>query len=359
MEIVRLQQSDVPGVTALMNKYFAPKDDAAGRRGMGTEYYCWKFSENPCGSPVFFLYKQKGEIAGLIGAMPMPLRVRGETFIGFETADAFVAPEAQGKGVFLALSAALYEELDDVCPLYFVISSTPKSRAIGKRKHSYYAAMERRNLVLALNPRSAFVSMGAPPGISAVLGPIASGIVGLKSVARRRGARLLKEVLEIDSFPADYDEFRKSLPSDYDFETVKSRAFMEWRYVTCPEPYRFFQCKLRSGEVGYFVFKDDVWRTSKVGYVIDVTANVRNRDVRLGLIAGIIDVMQEEKIDLASIELNSEHPLFGDLLKSGFIARRERIPFMIRQKKYDFLVPGAPEFDVRRWNVLTGDGTDI
>ena len=342
-----------------MNTYFGFASDAATRRKTDYEHFSWKFGNNCFGPPLGFLCKQDGKVAGVFGGVRKLIRIRGEDVIAFEVLNAFVAPECQGKGMFRALAEATYGAIEKASSFAYAVSPTQISVDINMAKFSFSVAFACRNLVLILNFRSGLSSAGVPSALSAVAGPPANALMELLLRARKRGARVLDSVRGIDAFPDDYDAWCEHIWDGYDFAVVKRRDYLEWRYVACPEPYRFCECKLKNGEKGYFVWKRGTWRGSTVGYIVDIMADIRNAEMRSGLTAGMIDVMKKEGIDIVSVDLQRESPLYGDLIKLGFFPRSELLPVAVRQPKYKFLLPEASDFDPRNWLVLPGDGDNI
>jgi len=359
MEIIEFQLSDSPDVAIFMNKHFGTSPGTANRRRIDPDHFSWKYGPNCFGQAIGFICRQNRKVVGLYGAVRKNIHIHGEEILAFEVVNSFVAPECQGKGVFSALAEATYGEIDKVSSFVYGASPTPKSSIIHQKKGSFYEAFACKNLVLILNFRHGFSSLGLPSPVSTVMGPPADALMGMFLLAKNKGARVLDDVREIDVFPADYDTSCEQIWGGYDFALTKRRDYLEWRYAACPEPYRFCECRLKNGEAGYFIWKPAIWQDSSVGYIIDILADLRNPDMRSGIVAGMIDMMKRKGIDIVSVDLHRESPLYGDLVGCGFFPRSEPLPFIVRQTRHKFLIPGAPDFDPRNWLLLPGDGDNI
>ena len=358
MEVIRFQPSDSSGVASFMDKYFRRRPHAATRRASDSEHYSWKYGGNCFGSTIAFLYRPDREVLGGFAAVPKRIQVRDREVPAFEVLEAFVAPECQGKGVYTALSEAVYAEIEKTTSFIYGVAPTPRNFPILTKKYGFYHAFSCRNLILILNFRNGLSSIGMPSGISKVLGPPSDALIRLIS-KMRRSSRDIDDIREIKSFPADFDDFLNQIRTGYDFAVVKKREYLEWRYVTCPEPYRLFECRLKNGETGYLVCKVGTWRTSRIGYIVDVLADAKNREMRSMLVGAMIHIMRKEEVDIVSIDLHRGSPMYGELIRCGFIPRVTSIPFIVRQTTYDFLSPGASGFNPGKWLLMPGDGDFI
>lgn len=92
-------------------------------------YFKWKFLDNPSGEVIGYMAVDRGsgEVAGYYGAIPELYSIRGEERIIYQSCDTMTHSKHRRKGLFKALSAKCFEQLDEEGSLFLIGFSGPMS----------------------------------------------------------------------------------------------------------------------------------------------------------------------------------------------------------------------------------------
>ena len=99
-----LEGADESEAEALWDRVFG--------RPRGGQSLAWLFREGPAGPPVRAVAEQGGRIVAHAGVAPLRFVLDGEVVRGGYSVGAMTAPEARGRGLFVALGRVLYAELE-------------------------------------------------------------------------------------------------------------------------------------------------------------------------------------------------------------------------------------------------------
>lgn len=94
----------------------------------------WFYVENPVGEAAISLYYEDNHLIGHYAAVPIRLRIRGESTIAYRSMTTMVHPKGQGKGLFVNLARHCYSGLTERgYPLVFGFPN--QNSAHGFQKH--------------------------------------------------------------------------------------------------------------------------------------------------------------------------------------------------------------------------------
>lgn len=74
------------------------------------ELLAWRYMHNPHGKGTFAVARDNGKIVGMIALVATRLRINGQVVSGIQAVDTIVAPEAQGKALFIRMGKAIYDQ---------------------------------------------------------------------------------------------------------------------------------------------------------------------------------------------------------------------------------------------------------
>jgi hypothetical protein len=81
---------------------------------VNTDYFKWKFIDNPAGAFVGFIARsEKNELAAYYGVIPVKYSINGEQQIVFQSCDTMTHPDHRRKGLFQKLAIHCYNYLRD------------------------------------------------------------------------------------------------------------------------------------------------------------------------------------------------------------------------------------------------------
>jgi GNAT superfamily N-acetyltransferase len=90
---------------------FADMYQVCLRQCVDARYFQWKYLENPAGRAVAFEARHAGKPVAFYGVIPEAYRVAGKPFIVYQSMDTMTHPDFQGKGLFVRLATATYDEI--------------------------------------------------------------------------------------------------------------------------------------------------------------------------------------------------------------------------------------------------------
>ncbi len=83
-------------------------------RKVGTEYFEWKYKNNPSGSVIAFEAVHNNIIAGFYGVIPEVYIVGGKEVLVYQSMDTMTHPDFQKKGLFTTLARKTYNYLQEI-----------------------------------------------------------------------------------------------------------------------------------------------------------------------------------------------------------------------------------------------------
>ena len=328
-------------------KYFPQDPKKATVLSRSPEYYEWKYGSNPFGKPLGCYYWENGEVVGMGGGVPVPLAIRGEKVTGYWGCDGFIAPHLQGKGVYRAVEARLYEEFDPLSKIMYALGPSARSFSILQRRFNYFEAISFGQACSPLRVHEVLRGKGM-----GILAPAGHLVNFARELIARPPATEVKEVGGID--PA----FCPDVSSDWDFTVVRSPEYLEFRYNQCPETYHYFRAE-NEEMAAVLVVKLVTWRDTVLCYFVDVIGRSPKAHSP-GFISGAlhaVGIATRAAVVFFELPVHDIDP--SRLRWSGFLMRGGKQPIIVRQTEWPFLNPSSPEYDGRRWVFSSGDGDNF
>jgi len=271
----------------------ATRDGFDRKRGEDrTAIMAWIAFRNPFmkpGQPTYFVAEDAGRIVAIHGRMPVMFSVRGKTVRGYYVHDLYVHKEyrEKGKGFWLTMELAktIERETDSFFSLY---GMTDLNLLIQRRRR--YHEMSFDAFIKVLRPAEAIDRFVRSRALARFLGPIAW--VGLRIadmiLLPRRAAS--SSVSRVQVFDHRFDEFFQRISPKLGICTVKSSAYLDWKYGSgpCREDWVLVAQHLETIK-GFLVVGKAPHRDRPAAVIKDFVADPEDREtVRSLLVAAIL-----------------------------------------------------------------------
>jgi len=330
-EIFRLYQ-DVFG---------APLTEASQRR------WRWQYVDNPASGPEgpdIWVAREDGQVLGQYASMPVRLWWGGREVRSSWGMDVFLRAEARGRG----LGARLFTAWSDSVDVALGLGLTPSSYGLFK-KLAYRDVGPVPFFQNVLDPKAVAVRR-----LGGTLGTAAAPLLGLawKTLHPETPAAASGVLVRtVTGFDAGYDTLWERAKGGYAMCVRRDAAYLEWKYARCPHRRYVLREARREGElVGFAVSRDEDYRGLRLGWIVDVFAEVSDHAARDALIAAVLQSFREAGVARAQA-FSLSTALQQDLVARGFGRRPSPMQFCVRSR-----VPSDGVFeDVGRWHVVFGD----
>ena len=235
---------------------FSFLDDAVSKRGR--EHWNWKYRLKASQGPSAFYWEDAdGSILGFIGLMHTSLRTQGQEHRGAWFVDWHVRAGEQGVGVGIGL----LRKAEAAAGMLLTLQGSADTQKILPRL-GWKQSFSPSTWVRPLTPR--FISQwieqrmgGRLRGATRALGMAASAYLRCGRPTPPPGC----ELVDVDRFPAEYDEVWKGRAADFEPAMLRDSAYMNYLCADYPDGgYRVQLLSLRGETVGHLISRLDVDR---------------------------------------------------------------------------------------------------
>ncbi|WP_420559185.1 GNAT family N-acetyltransferase [Tepidicaulis sp.] len=289
---------------------FSPGDEGAILRlfetsfghAMGTDYWRWRYQDNPVGGPAIELAWEGDTLAAHYAVSPVELELDGKPIKAALSMTTMTHPDYRGLGLFPKLAGRLYARLAEEG--YELVFGFPNVQS-----HRIFA----RDL--------GWQDLAPVPMMRLEL-----GTARLEKSAEAVEVRLAEEIA--------------CASHDAGVTLRRSAAFLSWRFEQEPEhDYRFFKSK---NDAAYIVVK-------RFGEEMDIVDYAGSGDAAAGLISAFGVRAREEGVTAFNTWMPVFDPRFGALEKLGFVPGAP-VTYMGGRS-----LAGAEDlFKPERWHVTMG-----
>ena len=275
-------------------------------------FCAWKYYSNPLGDAAVGIAVADGQVVSLAAAVPKLIQLGSKTLLAFELGDFITALEYRKQGLFSSLIQMICDEAKRRGAAFVYVSPNSSSfrilrkqlsfREVQKLDHRHFvkpsALMERRTGI----PASISRRLGVDRIARAALFPSGSRHVRVESVAE---------------FGVEVDDWWTSIAPRFSFALVRNRAYLNWRYVHCPAPYRSFVGRRKGHFVGYLT--SFVLQTQPIGHILDLVTDPEDREAAGELLCCGLNAMlaQGATTVFTSTVHNGSRSAGTDLLKAA------------------------------------------
>jgi GNAT superfamily N-acetyltransferase len=242
---------DAPGILGLRRAVFGEVDALR----LTPEVWRWQFLDNPAGPGFVRLADHDEAIVGQYAAIPTRFRLpSGEEKIFAMSCDTMTHPQYQKQGMFVRLAQELYAEIEEKGIVTVWGFPNDASRPGFVRKLGWFDVHVFPTLVKPLRSHHVLQRYVRSRALARLLGGAADGlyrlVAGGPSEVR---SCTIRELTRFDErFETLWNRHRSLAP----VIQVRSRAYLQWRYLGAPAfDYRPFEVLIDGILEGYFVLR--------------------------------------------------------------------------------------------------------
>lgn len=336
----RREAADDEALFALYEAVFGAKLTEGSRRR-----WRWQYLENPLHDEeglAIWVARDGDAVLGQYASMPVRLWWGDREVRSSWGMDVFLRPEARGRG----LGAQLFTTWADHVDVALGLGLTPSSYGLFKRLE--YNDVGPVPFLQKILDTKAVVARRAG-AFAGVVGPIVDLGLGMIQRARPVSESGGVEVRRVDDFSAEYDALWESARASYAMCVRRDRRYLRWKYRSCPKAYAVHEARRGNDLAGFAVSRTEDHEGLRLGWIIDVFADARDRGVKDALIGSVLDAFADENVARAqAFAMNG--PLREDLKNRGFLSGSSPMQFCVRSR-----VGGSAFQDMGAWHVVFGD----
>ncbi len=309
----------------------------------------WQYLENPSagsGSTAIWVARDGDQILGQYASMPVRLWWGEREVESSWGMDVFVRAEARGRGV----GAQLFTTWASHVNVALGLGLTPSSYGLFLKLG--YADVGPVPFFVKVLDASAVAARRLRQPLGHLVGPPLGFVLGLLDRSPRASldAPVITRVADLD---AGYDDLWERVRGSFAMCVRRDRAYLDWKYVRCPHRrYDLWEARREGTLVGYAVSRHELYRGLRIGWLVDVFADVGDASARTALVGHVLQDFREAGV--ARAQAFAMHGALGATLRqSGFLRGRSPMQFCVHSQ-----TPSDPvlrDDQLERWHVVFGD----
>jgi hypothetical protein len=290
--------------------------------------------------------------------MPKRMKILGEAVVGAEMADSFTHPNYQGRGIFTSLSKAVRESIIDkgIGFIYnFPTEGTSLPAHLKKLEH-VPVPIELCSLVYIISSKPWLKIKLRSSLLASVLSPVIDAIfrilfrIGLKG-ATKSDVQVFMEL----AFPDDIDTLWEKVSGNYDVILVRTKDYLEWRYITNPDTYSILIARNKKGALlGYMVTKVGFSEGILKGFICDFLTDESDPNVFKKLLCASLQDFCRKGVNAVSTLAVKDSFYYKILLKLGFLSHKKNLILCYKNEIGSQIVS-----QTYKWHFTMGDSDGI
>ncbi len=267
----KFTEKDLVRISEFRKSYFRYNSSI---RSYEPEYYGWKCYGNPFLLGEMWLAEDGDIIVGIRNITPKRMKVLGTLVNAGEIGDNFVHPDYQRRGIATKLAEYIRESMLEkgVSLIYGIPGRITSLPGYMKKMNYLPLPIGLRELVKPLNMKQLLEKrLHIPPPLAACLSPIikifSNAETGIGAIG---SAKSDISISKASLLPDDIDIFWEHAAKSYDIMLIRSKDYLEWRYIKNPDTYStLLATNIEGDTVGYIVTKIGMYDGVPVGYIVD------------------------------------------------------------------------------------------
>jgi hypothetical protein len=354
--IREFKQLDISGISKLIRDVLGASRDES--------YWKWKYCHNSAGYNISAIALFKGEIVGLLGAIPVKFSVNGKDIIGIQEVDnAVLETHRNFKLAFSMASTAKKKALAAASVVFTYGISLEDTSDIAEAllNKTIIAPLPRMVKVLDVKP---FLQQRISNQVVIRFLPILLNWAIQKRSSQKPKIPSGMVLKYIDRFDKRFDEFWDRINTSYPIMVNRNTDYLNWRYVSPPyTKYKIVSVEQRETKriMGYMVLgvkqKDYI-----VGNIVDIiTPKNENGLIERFLIRYAIEWFYRQKVQVIRCWMFPHCHIYAELRKAGFVSRIKKGMNLIFQRvNYNnFNIDNSFFNKVENWYLCAGDSDTV
>lgn len=354
VDVSELGPVDFGAISELITSMDRTGSEKLRIRDKSADYYVWMYQKNPVGSAVVVGAKHNGRLVATFAIAPKLFHLGGEERIVGKTMDMFTHPGYQGLGLMSLCARGAFTRAAERGMSTIFVTPSPNSHPIFLHKFHYREEFEAQYLARVINLGRMASGLVQPAGLGRMLSGVTAA--GDRIAAHWRRPRLPSgfDVEESAAFGPLEEQLWRHVAPYYGVATVRSSAYLNWRYVENPDSYRVLKLWYRQKLVGFVVLKHTLRRGLPVGEIVDYVCGPTDEQAFRLLMRMAIAALRENGASLVEAWV-----IPGTIQEHRF----REIGLRLRRATNKFLLSPdapAPEFyEKDAWLLTLGDGNDV
>ncbi len=340
----RLRRSDKKGLCELFYEVFGD--------GKGTDYWEWKYYQNPAGPHASVVALHGSEVVGILGGIPVRMKVGDDTLLACQGVDTVISGGHRKSSTFFKLEAMVTEQMEKAQLAFRYAFTIKETYRLFTAARGFSGICPIIKMSKVINPRP-YLRQKMEMGLLAdMLGGAA------KCAMRQWNKRKLSvpqgvDVVDTSRFDHRFDDLWQRERGNYDIVVARNSDYLNWRYAHAPRRYKVFSVESRQvvkGFVALGCYKEEVTR----GRILDIMAESGERELMELLLTRAINYFVDQEVDVITCWMLERWPAFHALKEKGFVPRQTPHDLIVRSYCPD-KITNEYLADGSRWYVTMGD----
>lgn len=350
----RAQKEDLPRISKFRKTLFE-YDPLC--RSCEPEYYEWKCYKNPVLQGEVWIAEDGNTLVGMKSMTPKKIKILDKVVIGAETGDTFTHPDYQRRGIFTNLFRHA-KEIGLDREIGFIYGTPNQNSLPGYILKLNYAQIpiELRSLVKPLCTKRLLQTKLRFSPLASVLSLVIA--VVFKTIFTIGTSRIAKSdvcIRQEMSFPNDIAILWEQTSRNYDVALIRTKDYLEWRYVTNPETYLILIARNSNGAIlGYMVAKDTFHGDIPTCTITDFLILEEDPNIFKQLLIALFQKLDCKGANIVSVVVVKGSYYDKFLLKAGFIPHNEIPLICYRSEVGNQLLKGGC-----KWHFTLGDTDNL
>ena len=306
------------------------EDRSYFRRYKTSEYYRWKYFQNPIHRSCVRIAEDKSEMIGIVASTFKRLKINNNIILGAELGDLFTNQEYWRKGIFTKLTTEVCSQLEND-GVHFIYVRPNENSFPGLVKMGFENIFYITPMLKPLNINNLW-NRKFRNRLIANLGIIIEKIfvkTVFKITSLQKPSYLT--LVKIPYFDESVDALWKNVSKKYQIVTVRDKEYLNWRYVDNPGDYVIYAAKNERTLLGYILVKCEMATSGlKYGYIVDILTEKGQTALMELLVLRAMDYFMKEKTDVVFTCVIKTSELHRVLKKLRFISYGKKFHFVIR-----------------------------
>lgn len=343
LEFRRLQKGDAEGLSQLFYEVFGD--------GKDSDYWHWKYYQNPAGEHMAMVALHGSRLVGIIGSIPVKVKVRTNTLLASQGVDIVVSPDHRKRKTFFKLEADVTELTIKDGAYFSYAFSIEQTYRIFTKLLRFNGVCPIFNMSKVINPTPYLRQKLRMESLANLL-----GLIGKKAISKLNKKKLSiphgLEMVEVTHFDRRFDDFWRREARNYEIAVVRDSEYLNWRYVESPIPYKIFSVETNESVMGFVVLRFSQEEVGR-GRIVDIVTETGREGIIDLLLTKALDYFLDQKVDVITCWMLEHWPIFHALRKRGFVKRETPHDLMVRSYVADF--PNEYLTDESKWYMTMGD----
>ena len=322
-----------------------------------SEYYYWKFVENPIQCGELWIAESENTIVGIKSVTPKRIMISGNYMIAGEIGDSYTSQEFRGSGIFTILSETSREKAIQQGVDFVYNTPNKNSRSLYEKKldHAEIHSLSVRNLTRPLNYKLTLQGKYGKGILSEYAAIVINMIFAiLDRFVANNGKNDKIKVEKVSSFPEDISNLWIKESCNYDIAIVRDFNYLEWRFVKSVDKYIILIARNDKHEIqGYLVGKIDECEADirlGVGVIVDFFISQENPKIFSILLTRIFEEFRRMRVYKISTWSIHKSLYYKALIKFGFIPHNKTPVLCYKSEMGSKIINGN-----HKWHFTIGD----